>query len=155
VDRSSKYHTKASHLVRPHQHFCLNTNTRIGHLRNNSRTFINRLHFLWFLNLVFLLCFLFFVLFLFLFLYYQLHHHYSIIHILTLFILPRSPSQLHFLLILYSFNCLHLILPSSSNPSLYYPCLLHTHHMLISLPYQLHTTPAPCNLWHKHPLLQQ
>jgi hypothetical protein len=57
VDRKSKYHSQASYLVRAHQSFQLNTNTRIGHLRNNFTMFINRLNFLWFLNLVFFILF--------------------------------------------------------------------------------------------------
>jgi hypothetical protein len=56
----TKYYSQVSHLVRPHQSFCLYANTRIGHLRNNSRTFTKRLNFLWFLNLVFKIVFLFF-----------------------------------------------------------------------------------------------
>jgi hypothetical protein len=57
VDRVSKYHSQASHLVRPHLNFCFNIITKIVHLRNNSRTFINRLNFPWFLNLVFFIVF--------------------------------------------------------------------------------------------------
>jgi hypothetical protein len=63
VYRRSKYHSQACHLVRPHQSFCLRNNTRTGHPRNKSRTCINRLNFLWFLNLVFLIVFLFLFLF--------------------------------------------------------------------------------------------
>jgi hypothetical protein len=36
-----------------------------------------------------------------------------------------------------------------------YPLLLHIHHPLTSLLYQLYTPPALWNPWHKHPLLQQ
>jgi hypothetical protein len=36
-----------------------------------------------------------------------------------------------------------------------YPSLLHTHHLLTKLLYQLYTNPTPCNPWHKHPTLQQ
>jgi hypothetical protein len=69
VDRKPKYHSQASHLVRPHQRFHLNTNTKMWHLRNNSRTFINRLNWTRFLNLYFFYCvsfsfFLFLILFL-------------------------------------------------------------------------------------------
>jgi hypothetical protein len=53
VDRRTKYYSQASHLVRPHQSFCLHTNTRIGHQTNSSRTFIKKLNFLWSLNLLF------------------------------------------------------------------------------------------------------
>jgi hypothetical protein len=59
ADRRTKYYTQASHLVRPQQNSCLNTNTRIGRLRNNSRTFTKRLNLL-FLLLVFFVVFLFF-----------------------------------------------------------------------------------------------
>jgi hypothetical protein len=48
----TKYYSQASHLVRPHQSFSLYANTRIGHLRNNSRIFTKRLKFLCFLKLV-------------------------------------------------------------------------------------------------------
>jgi hypothetical protein len=48
----TKYYSQASHLVRPYQNSCLYTNTRIGHLRNNSRTFTKRLNLLLFLYLV-------------------------------------------------------------------------------------------------------
>jgi hypothetical protein len=50
VDRRTKYYSQASHLVRQHQSFCWDANTRIGHLRKNSRTFTKRLYFLWFLK---------------------------------------------------------------------------------------------------------
>jgi hypothetical protein len=65
---------------------------------------------------------------------------------------------------LFSFPTIHsaplhqlfsLPLLSSSNLSPHYPCLLHTRHLLTSLLYQLHTTPAPYNPWHKHSPLQQ
>jgi hypothetical protein len=46
-------HLQTSHLVRPHQSFCLHANTRIGCLRNNSRTFTKKLNFSLFLYLVF------------------------------------------------------------------------------------------------------
>jgi hypothetical protein len=39
VDRRNQILLKASLLVRPHQSSCLYANTRIRHLRNNSRTF--------------------------------------------------------------------------------------------------------------------
>jgi hypothetical protein len=55
----TKYYSKASHLVRPHQSFHLYTNTRTRHLRNNSRTFTKTLNSLWFLNLVFFIVLLF------------------------------------------------------------------------------------------------
>jgi hypothetical protein len=113
VDRKPKYHTTASNLVRPHQRFCLNTNTRIGHLRNNSRTFINRLQSLWFLNLVFLLCFFFLSFF-----YFYSCIINSIITILLFLFLPSS-----FSLVLspnYSFcsfsSTLSTVFTSSSHP---------------------------------------
>jgi hypothetical protein len=46
--------------VRPHQSFHLYATVRIGHLKNNSRTFTKRPNLLWFLNLVFLLYIFFF-----------------------------------------------------------------------------------------------
>jgi hypothetical protein len=58
----TKYYSQANHLMSPHQSFYLYTNTRIGHLRNNSRTFTKRLNFLWLLNLVFFIVFLFLIL---------------------------------------------------------------------------------------------
>jgi hypothetical protein len=42
VDKRTKYYSQDSYLVRPHWSFHLYTNTRIGHLRNNSRTYIKR-----------------------------------------------------------------------------------------------------------------
>jgi glycosyltransferase involved in cell wall biosynthesis len=96
VDRRTKYHSQASHLVRPHHSFCLYANTRIGHLRNNFRTFTNRLNFLWFLNMVFfLLCFFFF---LFLFLFYSC----IINFIITIFLSLFLPSSLSLLFLYYS-----------------------------------------------------
>jgi hypothetical protein len=55
----TKYHSQASNLVRPHKSSCLYINTRIGHLRNNSRTFTKRLNFLLLLYLVFFVVFFF------------------------------------------------------------------------------------------------
>jgi hypothetical protein len=52
----------------------------------------------------------------------------------------------------------HPVSPSSPilpQPVTTLPSLQHTHHLLISLLYQLYTIPAPCNPWHKHPPLQQ
>jgi hypothetical protein len=51
--------------------------------------------------------------------------------------------------------CLHLSLSSSLNLSPHYTSLLHTHHLLTNLLYQLYTTPTPCNPLHRHPTLQQ
>jgi hypothetical protein len=108
--------------------------------------------------------FLFLFLFSFFFLYYQLHHHYLLIPTLTLFTLPPSPVlQSIALLPNYSFcpissalsPCPHIPLPSSTNLSPYHPSLLHTHHLLTNLLYQLYTNPNPCNPWHNHPTLQQ
>jgi hypothetical protein len=52
LDRRTKCHSQANHPVRQHQTFHFYNNTKIGHLRNNSTTFIKRLNFLCFLNLV-------------------------------------------------------------------------------------------------------
>jgi hypothetical protein len=60
VDRRTKYYSQHSLLVRTHQSFYLCTNTRFGHLRNNSSTFTKRLNFLWFLNLLFFIVFLYY-----------------------------------------------------------------------------------------------
>jgi hypothetical protein len=49
--------------------------------------------------------------------------------------------------------CLHLSLLPSPNLSPHYPSLLHTHHLLTRLLYQLYKTPAPYNPWQKHPPL--
>jgi hypothetical protein len=38
-----KYYSQSSHLVRLHQRLWLYANTRVGHLRNNSRTKLNYL----------------------------------------------------------------------------------------------------------------
>jgi hypothetical protein len=158
VDRRSKYPSQASHLVRSHQIFHLDTITRILHLRNNSRTFINRVNFLWSLNLVFVIMFLFFLFLSFflsffipalltpssLFCYPYSHSLHSPSFSCT--IIHCSPSQLLFLpLLIHSFPCLHLPFRYSPNLSPYYPSFLHIHHLLISLLYPLHTIPAPCN----------
>jgi hypothetical protein len=47
--------------------------------------------------------------------------------------------------------------PLLSSPKLLaqYPFLLHTHHLLTSLLYQLYTIPVPCKPCHKHPPLQK
>jgi hypothetical protein len=47
--------------------------------------------------------------------------------------------------------CLHLLLPSSLNLSPDHTFLLHTHHLLTNLLYQLYTTPTHCIPWHKAP----
>jgi hypothetical protein len=110
-------------------------------------------------------CFFFF-LFNFYF-YYSCIINFTIIILLALFF----PSSLSFPLLCYNplfslpttlsgpshplFSHLHLLFLSSPNLSPHYLSLLHTHHLLTSLLYQLHTIPAPCNPWHKHPSLQQ
>jgi hypothetical protein len=50
-----------THSQSPYQSFLLCANTRIGHLRKNSRIFTKRLNFLWLLNLVLFIMFLFFI----------------------------------------------------------------------------------------------
>jgi hypothetical protein len=52
TDRT-KYYSQASHMVRPHQSSHFYTNTQIGCIRNDFRTFTKRLNFLYFLYLVF------------------------------------------------------------------------------------------------------
>jgi hypothetical protein len=143
VDRRFKYYSQARHLVRPHQSFHLNTNTRIEHLRNNSRTFINRMNFLWFLNLVFCIMFLFFFLsfsfFIPVLLTWSSLFSYAYSHplhspSLSCATIHCAPSQLLFLpLLIHSFPCLHLPFLSTSNLSPHYPSLLHTYHLLTSL----------------------
>jgi hypothetical protein len=58
----TKHYSKASYQVRPHQSFNLYANTRIGHLRNNFRTFTKKVNFLCSLNLASLYCVPFFIL---------------------------------------------------------------------------------------------
>jgi hypothetical protein len=100
----------------------------------------------------------------FFFLYYQLYHHNLLIPTLTPFILPPSPVLKSIALLPNNLfcpfsptlsPCLHLPLPFSPNLSPDYPSLLHTHHLLTNLLYQLYTTPNPCNSQHKNPPLQQ
>jgi hypothetical protein len=167
MDGRSKYHWKASHLVRPHDSFCLNTNSRIEHLRNNSRTFINRLNWSRFLNLGFFFFIVFFLFSFFLSLFILLllipssllsYPHSHTLHFLSFSCttINHFPSQLLFLpLLIHSFPCLHLILLSFPNLLPHYASILHTHHLLTSLLYQVHTTPVPGNPWHKHSSLQQ
>jgi hypothetical protein len=97
-------------------------------------------------------------------LYYQLYHHYLLIPTLIPFtFLPSPVVKSIALLPYYSFcpfsstlsHCPHLSILFSPNLSPDYPSLLHTHDLLTNLLYQLYTTPTPCNLWHKHPTLQQ
>jgi hypothetical protein len=149
VDRRTKYYSQHSLLVRTHQSFYLCTNTRFGHLRNNSSTFTKRLNFLWFLNLMFFIVFLYY------------YYYYCIINFTSLFsyscsyplYFPSScttihcfPSHLLFLpLLIHSFPHIHLPLLSFPNLSSHYDSLLHTHHPLTSQLYQLYTTPSTCN----------
>jgi hypothetical protein len=96
VDRRSKYHSQASHLVRPHQSFHLNTNTRIRHLRHNSRTFINRLNWTKFLKLFFNFYYYYCLSFFFLFLFYS-----CINSIVTILLSSFSSSSLSLLILYY------------------------------------------------------
>jgi hypothetical protein len=134
VDRKTNYYSQASHLVRPHQSFCLYNNTRIGHLRNNSKTFTKRLNFLCSWTWYFLLCF------------------FAVL--LTSPSLFSYPCPFSSATIVhppnYSFGSFSFILsPCLSLPSYPPPTChhstghLHTHHLLISPLYQLHTTAAP------------
>jgi hypothetical protein len=155
VDRRTKYQpSQASHLMSTHQHFLLYTNTRIGHLSNNSWNFTNKLNFLWFLNMIFLLCSFFF-------------HFLVSLTSSSLFSYPCSYTLspvLQFILISpnYSFCPSHPLFALSSPlppilPKLspQYSSLLHTNHLLTSLLYQLYAIPAPCNPWQKQLTLQQ
>jgi hypothetical protein len=114
VGRRPKYHPQASHLVGPHQRSHSYANSKVGFLRNNSRTFTKRLNFLLFLYLVSFFVFFFSILLispsLFSYPYsYPLHFpsfSYATIH--------YSPSQLLFLpLLIHSLPHLHFpsILP--------------------------------------------
>jgi hypothetical protein len=99
------------------------------------------------------------------FLYYYVFHHYYLILILALFtfspflilqpiVLPTNYS---------SFLPLHIhSLPLSlfpppilPQPVTTLPSILHTHHLLTRLLYELYTPLAPCNPWHQHPTLEQ
>jgi hypothetical protein len=121
VDRRTKYYSQASHLVKPHQSFCLYANTRIGHLRNNSRLLPKNWTFWGPWTWCFLLCF-----FIFSFLIpvllmspsilsysYSYHLHFLSFSCATT---HRSPSQLLFLpFLIHSFPHLHFLLLSSPN----------------------------------------
>jgi hypothetical protein len=166
VDIRSKYHSQASHLVRPHRSFHLSTNTRIRHLRNNSRILLidwTTEPGSWVWCVCVCVCFFFFLL--------------SFSFFISVLLTPSS-----LLSSLFSFSLLSLLLlyynllfslpttlsapslplfslSSLSHPTLpqtvtTLPSLLHTHQLLTSLLYQLHINPDPCNPWHTHPLRQ-
>jgi hypothetical protein len=129
--------------ARTHQHSHLDANTRFGSLRNNSRTFTNRLSFLlfctwcsWVFSILLTSSSLF-------------SYPYSYSPSFSLNSCAKihcSTSQLLFLILfIHSLPCLHLPLLSFPNLSPHYPSLLRTHHLLTSLLYKLYTTPAPCN----------
>jgi hypothetical protein len=95
-----------------------------------------------------------FFLFSLLFLYYQLNHHHPLIPTLTSFTLHPSPVLKLIAPLSNNSFCSshplsspspHLLLPFSPNLSPDYPSLLHTHHPLNNLLYQLYTTPNPCS----------
>jgi hypothetical protein len=127
--------------VRPHQSSHLHTNTRIRCLRNNSRTFTKQTE-------------LFVVPILGVFFLY-LYFNFIITILLSLFLLPLL--SLFFLCYnpLFSLPTTlsaplhplspHLLLSLLSFPNLspQYSSLLHTHHLLTSLLYQLYTTQPP------------
>jgi hypothetical protein len=115
--------------VRPHQSSCLYANTKIGHLRNNSRTFAKRLNLPWFLNLMFLLC-----LFLILIFYYSCIINFTITIILSLFL----SFSLSLLLLCYNpLLSLPTTLSAPFHPIHSFPCL---HIPLLSSPTCHHTT---------------
>jgi hypothetical protein len=138
-------------------------NTRIGSLRNNSTTFTKTLNFLLVLYLVF--CFVF----LFLFILWVFSALLTLPSLFSYFPIPTPSLSLLFLCYnpLFSFPTTlpapsHPLSPLSSPPfpsppnhSPHYCSLLHILHPLTSLMYQLYTTPAPSNPWHKHPPLQE
>jgi hypothetical protein len=93
VNRRSKYHWKASDLVRTYQSFHLNTNTRIAYLKNNSSFF--------------LLC----IFFSFYFFFYSC----IINSIITILLSPFSSSSLSLLLLYY--NSLFSLPTTLSAPS--------------------------------------
>jgi hypothetical protein len=116
------------------QRLHLHANTRIGHLRKNSRTFTKRLNFMWFLNLAFFITSFLILIFIIpalltspsLFSYpysYPLHF-----PSFSCAIIHCSPSHLLFLpLLILFFPHLHLSLLSFPTLSPHYPSLLHTH----------------------------
>jgi hypothetical protein len=112
-----------------HISFCLNSITRIGHLRNNPRTFINRLNFLWFLKLVFFSVSVFIKFFSFFF--------FFINSIITIFLSLFSSSSLSLLLLHYNpLFSLPTTLSAPSHPLS--PCL---HLPLLPLATCYHMTP--------------
>jgi hypothetical protein len=145
-------HKPVTWLVKPYQSFCVYANTRIGHLRNNSRTFTKRLIFLWFMNLVFSYCASF--------LNFNFYYSYIINFMITILLSLFLPSSLS--LCLLCCNPLFSLLTNLSAPShplfpifnfspLLPPTCHHTtppsytHNPLTSLLYLLYTNPAPCN----------
>jgi hypothetical protein len=110
------------------------TNTRIGCQRNKSRTFTKRMKFL----LLYLLFFSVLLTSPSLFSYaYSYPLHFPSFSCATIYC---SPSQLLLLPLL-----IHSLPLSFPNLSPHYPTLLHTHHLLTGLLYQLYTPPDPCN----------
>jgi hypothetical protein len=137
----TKYYSQASHLVRQPQSFHLYTNTRIGHQRSNSKTFAKRLNFLWFLYLLFfLLCFFSSALLTSPSLFSYPYSYPLQLPSFSCATIHFSPSQLLFLLLLITFSHVHHPLLSSPSLSPHYPSLLHIHHLLTNLLYQLYTS---------------
>jgi hypothetical protein len=156
VDRRNQIIVTSCHLVRPHQISHLYTNVRIGCQRNNSRNFTKQMDLLigsipgiFFIFAFF--CIINFIitifLSLFLFLYFN-SFSCSISHCFP-------PNHSFCPLSSTPFHCPHLSLLSWLNLSPHYSTLLHTHHLLNTLLFQLYTTPALCNPWQKHPAIQQ
>jgi hypothetical protein len=177
VDRT-KHYSQANHLVRPHQSFCLYANTRLDARGVTPElTLRPKWHCSW-TSCFFVLfnCFLFVCLtivgFLFLFLFLFSFFFLSVLSTLpTLSSHPYSHplhsssfscAKIHCSPSNYSFcpfsstlsPCPRFPFPFSSNLSLDYTNLLHTHHLQTNLLYQLYTIPTTCNPWHKHLALQ-
>jgi hypothetical protein len=174
VDRRRKHHSQANHLVRPNQSSAympisgLDTRGVTPELKLRLKFYCSWTW--WVFLLLFFSCwlclfvcfivsFLFLFLFSFFFLYYQLYHHHLLIAPVISFTLLPSPVLKSIALQLnYSFclflptlsPCLHLPHPLTPNLSPDYISLLHTHHLLTNLLYQLYTTTTPCNPWHKN-----
>jgi hypothetical protein len=145
VYRRNQILLTSSHLVRQHRSSRLYANTRIGHLRNNPRTFTKNAE-LFVVSISDGFCCVFFCII-----------NFTIIIFLSLFLPPHfpsfsctkihcSPSQLLFLQLLI--HSLPVFTSPSHSPNLspHYPSLLHIHYPLTSLLYQLYTTPAPAIL---------
>jgi hypothetical protein len=163
VDIRSKYHSQASHLVRPHRSFHLSTNTRIRHLRNNSRILLidwttEPGSWVWCVCVCVCVCVFLFLSSFFFFFYFCIINSIitTLIPILILFTLPPSPVLQSIVLPPnYSFCPFSSTLfPVFTFPSHSPPNCHHTNQLLTSLLYQLHINPDPCNPWHTHPLRQ-